>query len=132
MRSRSRSPRVRSAANEIASRAASSMWRTRIASSGPKLDLDVPEHLVAEVPAELSWCPEVDLPTQDAAQLELHRGEIQEAPRAPGSNSMSTSTSLSGRNLSVSTDPNEASDERRAFDDHRHRVLRHVNVTPLS
>src|SRR5574338_226740 len=43
--SRSRSSRERPAANDSASRAASNMWRTRIASSATKLDLGAREDI---------------------------------------------------------------------------------------
>jgi len=80
------------------------------------------------VPAELSWCPEVDLPTQDAAQLELHRGELQEA-RASARLELDEHVHVAVGPEPVSQHRSEQGQPTNAMllAESRHRILQHVD-----
>src|SRR5262245_48400876 len=68
----------------MASRAASRMWRRRIASSALDiLNFGFRQHLVSEVAAEFRRRSQVNPPPKNVAELYLHRGETQIAHRRP-------------------------------------------------
>jgi hypothetical protein len=87
------------------------MWRKRTKSLGGILNGGRTQNLVAEIRAQLAWCPQVDFAaTKQPRKLTFHAGHSRMYPtRAPGSNSTNTSTSLESEKRSVSTDPKSAS-----------------------
>ncbi len=81
-RSCAKSAAVRPDANVTASRAASSMWRSRARSFGGILNHRSADHLVAKIAAEFLGCPKVNLPAAEyRGQFALHCSHPQVADR---------------------------------------------------
>src|SRR5207249_2664690 len=82
IRSASRSARDRPWANATASRAASSMWRTRVSSSTYIDRLGLVEDALPDVLAELVREAEVDIAAQEVGQVGLDAPPVQPEPHA--------------------------------------------------